>query len=275
MELLESNLVPWRKPWNAQSNYPKNLISKKPYRGVNVFLLACQQYSSPWFLTYKQVQDKGGYVLKGSKSTPVIFWKFLDSKDSEATTDISTTGKIPLLRYYSVFNIDQTEGIALPEPEETHNIFDPLQQAENIIANMPLLPEIKYGGNRAYYSPSLDYVQLPHQHTFNSIEEYYSTVFHELAHATGHVNRLGRKSILETSYFGSHEYSKEELVAEMTASFLSGHAAIENTTIQNSAAYIAGWLKALKNDKTLLVQAAAQAQKAADYILNVSHTEEE
>jgi antirestriction protein ArdC len=134
---------------------------------------------------------------------------------------------------------------------------------------MPLLPEIKYGGNKAYYSPSLDYVQLSHQHTFDTIESFYGTLFHELSHSTGHSNRLGRKGVTETSYFGSHEYSKEELVAEMGAAFLCGHAGIENTTIENSVSYLAGWLKALKNDKTLLIHAAAQAQKAADYILNV------
>jgi antirestriction protein ArdC len=270
MELLEGGTVPWRKPWNAQSNYPKNLISKKPYKGVNVFLLSCQQYGSPWWLTFNQVQEKGGHVIKGSKSTPVIFWKWLDRTDAmEADSEEARSGKIPLLRYYSVFNLDQTEGVKAPDPEETHNNFDPITRAEEIIATMPLRPEIKHGGNRAYYSPSLDYIQLPNQHTFDTIEEYYNTCFHELSHATGHTNRLGRKSILEPSYFGSHEYSKEELVAEMGAAFLCGFSGIVQKTIENSAAYLGGWLKALKNDKTLLIHAAAQAQKAADYILNV------
>ena len=267
MELLQQGTVPWKKPWNAQSNNPKNLISGKKYQGVNVFLLACQQYSSPWHLTFKQCQDKGGHVIKGSKSCPVIYFQWLDKKGSDPGEGIN--GKIPLLRYYSVFNIEQTEGITAPKPEETHNHFDPITKAEEIIANMPLLPDIKYGGNKAYYSPTLDYIQLPQLHTFDSIEEYYSTLFHELGHATGHSKRLARKSILEPSYFGSHEYSKEELVAEIGAAFLCGHAGIENTTIENSASYLAGWLKALKNDKTLLIHAAAQAQKAADYILDV------
>ena len=176
---------------------------------------------------------------------------------------------VPLLRYYSVFNIDQTEGIKAPDVEVVQNTFDPIERVEEIISNMPMKIDIRCGGNRAYYSPSLDYIQLPQLHTFNSPEEAANTKFHECIHATGHINRLGRKSILETSYFGSHEYSKEELVAEMGATFLCGHAGIENITINNSAAYIAGWLKALKNDKTLLVHAASQGQKAADYILNV------
>ena len=265
----QGQLPPWKRSWNAQSNYPKNLISGKKYQGINVFMLACQQYSNPWWLTFKQVQDKGGHVIKGSKSTPIIFYKWLDKKDGIAGvgSEEQANGKIPLLRYYSVFNIEQTS-LTPPEPEETHNHFDPITNAEEIIVNMPLRPEIKYGGNRAYYSPSLDYVQLSQKHTFDTIEHFYDTLFHELSHSTGHSKRLGRKGVTETSYFGSHEYSKEELVAEMGAAFLCGHAGIE-TTIENSAAYLVGWLKALKNDKTLLIHAAAQAQKAADYILNV------
>jgi len=275
-DLLEQGTIPWRKPWNAQSNYPKNLISKKKYRGVNVFMLACQQYDSPWWLSFKQVQEKGGHVIKGEKSTPVIFWKWINTVDADISEDQgSRIVKIPILRYYNVFNINQTEGITPPEPEETHNQFDPLQQAEQIIQTMPLLPEIKHGGNKAYYSPSLDYVQLPQQHTFNTIEEYYSTLFHEITHASGHAKRLARKSILEPSYFGSHEYSKEELVAEMGSAFLCGYSGIENVTLANSAAYIGGWLKTLKNDRTLLIHAAAQAQKAADYILNLKEEEPE
>ena len=276
MELLENGTIPWKKPWNAQSNYPKNLISGKKYAGLNVFMLGCQQYSSPWWLTFKQVQDKGGNVVKGSKSTPVIFWKWLDRKDVAGDGSEDTrNGKIPLLKYYSVFNSEQCEGLTLPEPEETHNVFDPIDKAEEIIATMPLKPEIKYGGNRAYYSPTLDYVQLPHQHTFDTIESFYDTCFHELSHATGHACRLGRKGVTEPSYFGSHEYSREELCAQMSASFLCAHAGIEASTLENSAAYIQSWLKALRNDKTLLVHAAAQAQKSSDYILNVSHQEDQ
>lgn len=264
MSLLENGTVPWRKPWNAQSNFPKNLVSKKDYRGVNVFLLACQEYSSPYWLTFKQCRERGGYVKHGEKSTPVIFWKWIDKRESAEEVN----GKAPLLRYYSVFNVEQTEGVTVPEPEETNNSFDSIKTADNVLANKPFQVELKFGGNKAYYSPTLDYIQLPHLSTFVSPEEYYSTLFHEYTHATGHQDRLARKSILEPSYFGSHEYSKEELVAEMGAAFLCGHAGIENTTIENSAAYIKGWMKALKNDKALLVSAAALAQKAADYILN-------
>ena len=270
MELLESNVIPWRKTWNAATNQPKNLISKKEYRGINVFMLACMPFASPYWLTFKQCQDKGGQVKKGSKSTPVVFWKWLDRKE-EGFDSIEplSTGKIPMLRYYNVFNLDQVKGIEAPTSTEVvTNTFTPIERAEQIVTGMTLCPEIKYGSNGASYSPKLDYVRMPKPEAFESAEEYYNTLFHELSHSTGHEKRVGRKGIQETSYFGSHEYSKEELCAEMSACFLSGHAGIENTTIVNSAAYIAGWLKALRNDKTLLVHAAAQAQKASDYILN-------
>jgi len=277
MQLLEQGTVPWRKTWNAASNQPMNLISKKEYCGINVFILACQEYSSPYWLTFKQVQDKGGHVIKGSKSCPVIFWKWLDKKEagSDDADTVTVNGKIPMLRYYSVFNLQQTEGIEPPPTTETiTNTFTPIERAEQIISNMPLRPEIKYGGNSASYSPTWDVVKMPVREAFESSEEFYSTLYHELSHATGHQKRIGRKGILEPSYFGSHEYSKEELCSEMSAAFLCGHSGIERT-IENSAAYIQGWLKALKNDKKLLIMAASQGQKAADYILNLQVGEDD
>lgn len=276
MELLAQGTVPWRKTWNATSNQPKNLITKKDYRGVNVFLLACMPYSSPYWLTFKQAQDKGGFVRKGEKSTPVVFWKWLDRKDAnvEGEEAVTGNGKIPMLRYYSVFNLEQVEDIAPPSTTETVHPFTPVENAEQIIAGMPMKPNIHYGGNRASYSPMLDVVKMPEPEAFETPADFYATYLHELTHATGHVSRLGRRGILEPSYFGSHEYSKEELVAEMGATFLCAHAGIEQPIIENSAAYIHGWLRNLKNDKTLLVHAAAQAQKACDYILNLTHPED-
>ena len=268
--LLETGTVPWHKPWNAAANIPRNFVTKRAYRGVNTFLLGCSSFSSPYWLTFKQALDKGGSVRKGEKSSLVIFWKFLDSNKSDDTSsETSIGGKIPMLRYFNVFNFEQCDGLIAPVEDETYNDFDPITEAEAIIAGMPLCPEIKYGGNRAFYSPMLDYIQMPNRHTFDTIEKFYSTIYHELTHAVGSFKRLARKGVTESSYFGSHEYSKEELVAEMGAAFLCGHAGIVNTTMDNSAAYIDGWLSKLKHDKTLLVSAAAQAQRAADYILNV------
>lgn len=275
MELLEAGTVPWRKPWNAQSKMPKNIVSMKGYRGINTFLLGCSPYGSPFWMTFKQCQDKGGHVVKGAKSTPVVFFQWLDRRDDGSVGgEANIRNKIPMLRYYNVFNFEQVEGVKAPDVTETVNVFTPIEKAEQIIAGMPLRPDIQHGGNAASYTPGLDYVKLPVPDTFQSPEEFYSTAFHELTHATGHAKRLGRKGILEPSYFGSHEYSKEELVAEMGACFLCGHAGIEQKIIENSAAYIKGWLKALKDDKTLLVQAAGQAQKASDFILNITHQED-
>lgn len=274
MDLLEKGTVPWKKPWNGEGNMPMNLVSKKEYRGVNVFMLSCMPYGSPYWMTFKQIREKGGYVRQGEKATPVIFWKWLERNDSDDATG-NKNRKIPMLRYYNVFNLEQTEGIPIPDTEVTNNPFNPIEKAEQIISSMPLKPDIYHGGNKASYSLSQDTIHLPTQHSFLLPEEYYCTGFHELIHSTGHSCRIGRKSILEPTYFGSHEYSKEELVAEMGAAFLCGYSGIEQKTIENSASYIQGWLKVLKNDKTMLVHAAAQAQKAADYILNRKGGEEE
>lgn len=279
IELLEQQEIPWRKPWKS-SGGPRNLITKKPYRGINSFLLNCSPYSSPYWLTFKQASDRGGHIRKGEKSTLVVFYKWIntvaeDSGESESIDQQSKLTKIPMLRYYNCFNLEQTEGIDPPREEETSNPFTPIETAEQIIQNMQHRPDIQYGGDRACYSPHLDYIKLPPQESFHSPEEFYSTAFHELAHATGHASRLGRKGILETSYFGSHDYSQEELVAEFGASMLCGTAGIEQATIENSAAYIQNWLKVLKGDKRLAIIAAGQAQKACDYILGRKEEEQQ
>jgi antirestriction protein ArdC len=277
MELLEEGTIPWHKPWKA-SGGAKNLVSKKPYRGINQFLLNCSPHSSPYWLTFNQTRQKGGQVRKGEKSTLVVFWKWIDHKDNddqEADANTSSTGKIPLLRYYNVFNLDQTDGIDPPKEEQIVNPFAPIEQAELLMQGMLNKPIIQYGGDRACYRPMLDSIKLPDREVFKSPEEFYCTAFHELAHSTGHSSRLHRKGVTEPAHFGSHDYSQEELVAEFGASMLCATASIEHQTIENSAAYIQGWLKVLKNDKKLAVIAAGQAQKAADYILNVQEEKEQ
>lgn len=262
IKMLEQGTVPWRKPWNVSSSMPRSLSTKKEYRGINMFLLACQQYGSPWWLTFNQIKERGGYVKQGQKASPIVFWKWIENDDSDEKQ------KVPLLRYYNVFNVEQAEGITYPELQTETNAFAPIEAAEQIISNMPNKPLIQHMGNRAYYNPLSDTVTLPLQTAFQSPEEYYSTAFHELTHSTMAENRLNRKATTQVHKWGDDAYSKEELVAEMGASFLCGHSGIANITIENSAAYLAGWLRALKNDRTLLIQAAAQAQKASDYILN-------
>jgi len=240
--LLEKGDIPWKKPWKSTSG-PRNLITGKSYRGINSFILNCSPCQSPYWLTYRQIQAKYGRLRAGSKSQLIVFWKWIDKKDNEEVNDPdtdNTKGKIPLLRYYLVFNLDQVEGIPRPPEESITNPFTPIQQAEQIIEAMPLRPEMRYGSNNAAYSPMLDYITLPAKESFHSPEEFYSTAFHELAHATGHKSRVGRKGILEPSFFGSHTYSQEELVAEFAASMLCGVSGIEQATIENSAAYIQG-----------------------------------
>lgn len=268
IEMLEQGTIPWSRPW--QLHCPVNLVSKKAYRGINVFLLDCsarqQGYSSPYWVSYKQAQQLGGHVLKGEKSTIVVFWKFLAFKEKDENGETAFK-EIPFLRYYRVFNIEQCD---IPEdkiPQTSKLDFNPVDQAEEIIANMPNRPGITYdGGNRAFYSKLSDSVHLPPRDRFKAEDVYYSTAFHELVHSTGHSSRLNRKTLTDSHSFGDHDYSQEELVAEMGAAFLCGTCGIDRTA-DNSAAYIQSWLKALKNDKKMVVQASSKAQKAADYIL--------
>ena len=275
--LLEQGTVPWQKPWKGgAAGAPKNAVSKKPYRGVNVFMLAVTAefagYDSPYWITYKQAQELGGNVRKGEKATLVVFWKFID-KETTDETGKKHVEQIPFLRYYNVFNACQCENITIPDApiDETPDLdFSPIEVCENVIGNFAKSPPIYHegSGNRAYYKPTADEVYMPKRENFHSVAEYYSVLFHEVTHSTGHKSRLDRhKDDQAWAPFGSCDYSKEELVAEMGAAFLCGMCDIENETIDSSAAYIEGWLRKLKNDKKLVVHAAAQAQKATDYIL--------
>ena len=181
-----------------------------------------------------------------------------------------TTKRIPLLRYYTVFNLEQTTGIETPmEPHK--QTFQPIERCEALVASMPQRPTLHHGEPRAYYRPLVDAINMPRPELFDSPEEYYSTLFHEMTHSTGHERRLNRPTLTDLCPFGSTNYSKEELVAEMGAAFLCGVCGIENRTVDNSAAYIASWLRVLKNDKQMVILAAAQAQRAADFIQGVTY----
>lgn len=273
ISMLERGTIPWRKCWQAGSGMPRNLVSKKEYRGVNVFLLSAMPYSSPYWLTFKQAQDLGGHVRKGEKSSMVVFWKMLDKLEEDEAA--SSKGKIPMLRYYQLFSVEQCEGISVPsDPDEIVNPFTPIERAEQIVSGYKDCPSIHYGGNRAFYRPLEDRVQMPSQHTFDSSELFYQILFHELGHSSGAKHRLARKEVLEVNNFGSEPYASEELVADLCSSFLCAHAGISNETIEQSASYIDGWLSVLRKDKRMVVMAAAQAQKAADWILGKSFCEE-
>ena len=264
INLLEAGTVPWKKPWSSE--LPKNLASGKEYRGINLFLLNCMPYDSPWWLTYKQAEGRGGHVRKGEKSSLVVFWKLREIEEKDPVTGELVKGQIPVLRYYNVFNVRQCEGVPAPEIEGAIKHFSPISDCSRILRGMPNRPKIQHKESYACYRRSCDVVNMPRPNTFHSREGYYSVLFHELAHSTGHQSRLDRHDGEPTAPFGSKEYSKEELVAEMTASFLCGSTGIVDLVVENSAAYIQGWLKKLRNDRKLIVHAAAAAQKAADYV---------
>ncbi len=274
VQQLENGVVPWHKPWKAGAHgWPKNLVSKREYRGVNVFLLSCTDYELPYWVSYKQSKQLGGHVSKGEKSTLVVFWKWYDREDLESGKAV----KIPVLRYYNVFNVAQCDGLESklpPVDDEPSEPFKPIDACERIVSEMPQAPSLNHGMIGAFYRHSDDSVNMPPCDRFEKPQAYYSTLFHELTHATGHEKRLKRPGIVEPSRFGSGTYSKEELVAEMGAAFLCGHAGIDNATIDSSASYIDGWLKRLKDDKRLVVHAAANAQKAADFILDRMHEDQ-
>lgn len=262
ISMLEKGTAPWTKTWSVKRGMPRNLVSGKPYRGINVWLLHSAAYESPFWLTYKQATEAGGNIKKGEKSMPAVFWKLAEVADEKTGEAV----KVPLLRYYSVFNLAQVQG--LKEPEASATTSTP---AALIVSNMPKLPQVKTGMASAFYDPNADTVGMPDFARFDSEADYYGTLFHELAHATGHTSRLNR---LTPASFGSETYSKEELVAEMASAFLCAQAGLERH-LENSASYIAGWLKALKDDRKLIVNAAACAQKASDYILDIKHEKSE
>lgn len=262
IEQMERGVIPWQKPWIASSAAISHSTGKA-YSLLNQILL-----SRPGeYATFKQITDEGGHVRKGEKASMVVFWKWIETEDEENPGEVK---KIPFLRYFNVFHIDQTEGIkprhAAPLPNTAH----PDKAAEAITSDyltrsgVQLLHE---EGDRAFYRPSTDSITLPLQAQFKDTSEYYSTLFHELTHSTGHASRLNR--LTKTAAFGSDEYSKEELVAEIGAAALLNHAGLEtSSSLNNSAAYIKSWLKALQEDKRLIVSASGKAEKAVNLILN-------
>jgi len=256
---LESGVAPWRKPWHSLP--PANLITKKPYRGINVFLLGFAGYGSQFWLTFNQAKLLGGNIRKGQHGTKIVFWK-CNTRETESADGEIEERRSAFLRYYTVFNLEQTEGLkALLRLPPAF----PIESAEEIVEGMPNPPAFEQD-SRAAYIPSRDTVTMPSRTAFETQAEYYSTLFHELTHSTGHAKRLGREGIEKIQPFGSEDYSKEELVAEMGSAMLCGAAGIEQATISNSAAYLRSWINKLKADSRLVVSAARAAQEAADYI---------
>lgn len=277
---LEAGTVPWRKPWQGGASMPLSMSTNKPYRGVNVWLLgfkaSAKGYSSPYWGTYKHITELGGQVRTDEKSTMIVFWKRLIVKDDKAPDGKKA---IFMLRYYRVFNACQADGLPekyYPEPPKpfTGDVND---AAEQIIAGYltdggPKLRKAFRDG--ADYEALTDTVTLPEDGQFLTGAGRYYTTFHELTHSTGHKDRLNREGVANFDHHGSGRYAKEELVAEMGSAMLLATVGISTET-ENNAAYIASWLKALRNDSSLVISASAQAQRAVDLISGVEFKSEE
>jgi len=282
IKLLERGVAPWRKGWvppRGPNKRHHNGSSGHQYRGFNPLALDVSTllngYTSRTWLTYKQALDLGGYVKAGETGTSIAWWSRVEITDKDSDTQEEKRRSFLTVVPYTLFNLEQTEGVKLPkretqEPEDKS--FDPIAEAQSILDKyLTKGPKLHHnGGDEAFYSHASDSIHLPEPYQFKTREEYHSTAFHEAGHSTGYKTRLNRRSLQEEAgsvRFGSPVYSKEELVAELTASFLCDEAGI-TTTQETSAAYLASWLRVIRKDPQFLIGAATKAGEAADYILS-------
>lgn len=263
---LDAGTVPWHKPW--ATTQPRSMSTNRPYRGINLFLL-----DSGYWGTYKKVTELGGQIRKGEKSSVAVFWTMFDGHDKDGNEK-----KIPMLRYYNVFHQDQADWPdGMPERFTATNL--PGTDNERVAAAEQIVTDYKKsegaprwdaeGWDQACYVPATDSIRVPKLAQFESSAHYYSTTFHEMGHSTGHKSRLNRPGVTDIDAFGSHQYAREELVAEMTAAMLMGTIGMEDDTLDASAAYLAHWRSNISDDPKLIVKAAGEAQKAADLILGI------
>lgn len=268
LEKMKEGYIPWKKPWiGSAGSY--NIISKKTYSITNQILLDHRGA----YATFKQWQDLGGRIKKGAKSEIVIFWKMQEIEEKDEDSGEIRKKNVPLLRYYRVIHISDVEGVAHPDPEEKFNT-EPIQEAEDLLHSYldreKISLHILQDGNSAYYRPSDDSITLPEISQFKIAEEYYSTAFHECSHSTMKVWRCDREEDNKKAHFGNAVYSREELIAEISSAAILNDLGLETPdTFTNSAAYIQGWSKALKEDPKLFITASSRAEKAANYILGV------
>jgi antirestriction protein ArdC len=286
IQALETGTVPWRRPWSGGgANVPRNAVTNRPYRGGNIFWLGFMGmlagYQENRWLTFKQAMAAKG-TFKGQKGdacrkgTTALLWKpIVKAKVDAFGNPVVVKGKVQhstflFLKTYTVFNVEQFDGLKLPEHVVTTTDHTPIEDAERVVdeyikrSGIP----VKFGFGHACYVPSMDMIEVPSREQYKNGEEYYSTLFHEFGHSTGHSTRLKRAGIENLDHFGSDQYSREELVAEMSSAFLCAKVGIENT-LDNSAAYLNSWITKLKEDPKLILVAAGQAQRSVDYILDV------
>jgi antirestriction protein ArdC len=269
LETMRNGVVPWHKPWAGQA--AMSMSTNKAYRGINVFLL-----DPGWWGTAKKIKELGGQIRKGDKTSVAVFWKRVEPREGELDENGNAKKPFMMLRYFRVLHQDQCDW-----PDGMPEKFKPLEGAaseEDRITDAEQLVEIykkrdgaptfTEGGNIACYSPATDHIQVPRLTQFDAVDNYYSTVFHEMGHSTGHATRLSREGVVNLGSFGSHRYAREELVAEMTAAMLCHLSGIDGT-VESSAAYLDHWMKQIADDPKLVVKAASEAQRAADYIQGI------
>lgn len=276
---LEKGTVPWRKPWNVGGLMPTSLQTGKAYQGINSLILTMimqdKGYDRNLWATYKQAQALGGNVKKGEKSTLVVYWSKVNAKAKE---EGDKARSFMMLKFFHVFNVNQCENLTIPAKYDSV-VSNPLTIGEAVTKiwdgypNRPILNHQVC--DSANYRPSLDVLTLPPIASFPTEVAYAETLFHEMTHSTGHESRVNRfkEEGDAPRPFGSPVYAREELVAELGAVMLAGHAGLE-FDLANSAAYVENWLSALKNDKNLIIQASQRANKAVQYILGKTESEE-
>jgi antirestriction protein ArdC len=265
----QGNVGTWRMPWHTSGRYafsPINVVSKKPYRGINTLCLwaaaQAKQYESGEWATYAQWQDKGAQVRKGEKSTTIVFWKWANNTtDTQDSEDTKTGSRLLFTKGYSVFNAQQVDGYT-PKVEPDIPMSDRIERAEQFFRGIGA--DLRHGGNRAYYSVDGDYIQMPPFGAFNENISYYSTLAHEHTHYTAKDSRCDRQL---GKRFGDMGYAAEELVAELGAAFTCAHLGFSTEPREDHAQYINSWLKVLKADSKAIFTAASKAQQATDWLV--------
>lgn len=282
ISMIEKGVAPWRRTWSVYG-LARNYVTGHIYTGINLILMNNTEHPIPYFMTFTQIKEQGGQIKKGAKGHMVIYFNmyYKDSLDQTLNFDEARTRSnngeeiqvLKFIKYFTVFNIEDIEGIEFTISEIELKPNEKIEWCESVILNMANPPELKFiDSSEAFYSPAEDFVNMPAIEQFESAESYYATLFHELVHSTGHTSRLARGEVMNHPKFGSEPYSREELLAEMGASFLCSSAQIDfNKIVENNVAYLSGWLKVLKEDSKFIFKVAAEAQKAVDYILNRNH----
>lgn len=265
LEQLKSGVIPWRKTW--KSGLPMSLSTKREYRGINILMLGMSGHGSRYWITYREALRLGAHVRRGEKATPIVYWHWRTPEQMAALWQKTGREPAPCVPFISsVFNLEQVEGVSRPEEESFADSKRRLELADNLFDVMPDKPEIVHSTcAEPSYSRLLDRVAMPHLSQFESADEYYAALFHELVHATGSARRLNRVAEQEGDII--RRYSFEELVAEFGAAFLCGFAGINNTSTEAlTASYLDGWAQVFQKDTRILLRAASAAQRAADYV---------